>query len=71
MSTEKGLMDYLTQCLTLSLSLPLSLCVCVSLYFHTKIDSINGLLKGAVMTKACEETKHFYSDHSQAGTCCV
>jgi len=24
------------------------------------------------MTKACEETKHFYSDHSQPGTCmCV
>lgn len=33
-----------------------------------QVDSINSLLKGAVMTKACEETRHFYSDHSQPGT---
>ncbi|KAG7283499.1 LOW QUALITY PROTEIN: hypothetical protein CRUP_035292, partial [Coryphaenoides rupestris] len=29
------------------------------------VDSINSLLKGPVMTKACEETKHFHPDHSQ------
>ncbi len=37
-------------------------------YFFTQVDSINSLLKGSVMAKACEETKHFYSDHSQPGT---
>lgn len=36
-------------------------------YFYTQVDSINSLLKGAIMTKACEETKHFYSDHNQPG----
>lgn len=34
-----------------------------------QVESINCLLKGSVMTKACDETKHFYSDHSQPGTC--
>ncbi|XP_056279866.1 phosphatidylinositol 3,4,5-trisphosphate-dependent Rac exchanger 1 protein isoform X1 [Pseudoliparis swirei] len=34
-------------------------------HLFNQVDSINSLLKGAVMTKACEETKHFYSDHSQ------
>lgn len=37
-------------------------------YFCTQVDAINSLLKGPVMAKACEETKHFYSDHSQPGT---
>lgn len=36
-------------------------------YFCAQVDSINNLLKGPVMTKACEETKHFYSDHNQPG----
>ncbi|XP_077568493.1 phosphatidylinositol 3,4,5-trisphosphate-dependent Rac exchanger 1 protein isoform X2 [Stigmatopora nigra] len=34
-------------------------------HLFNQVDSINCLLKGSVMTKACEETKHFYSDHSQ------
>uniref|UniRef100_A0A3P9K6I3 Phosphatidylinositol 3,4,5-trisphosphate-dependent Rac exchanger 1 protein n=1 Tax=Oryzias latipes TaxID=8090 RepID=A0A3P9K6I3_ORYLA len=34
-------------------------------HLFNQVDSINSLLKGAVMTKACEETRHFYSDHSQ------
>uniref|UniRef100_A0A3Q3J7Q9 Phosphatidylinositol-3,4,5-trisphosphate-dependent Rac exchange factor 1 n=1 Tax=Monopterus albus TaxID=43700 RepID=A0A3Q3J7Q9_MONAL len=34
-------------------------------HLFNQVDSINGLLKGPVMTKAYEETKHFYSDHSQ------
>uniref|UniRef100_A0A7N6BK09 Phosphatidylinositol-3,4,5-trisphosphate-dependent Rac exchange factor 1 n=1 Tax=Anabas testudineus TaxID=64144 RepID=A0A7N6BK09_ANATE len=34
-------------------------------HLFNQVDSINNLLKGPVMTKACEETKHFYSDHSQ------
>uniref|UniRef100_A0A4W6CLS1 Phosphatidylinositol 3,4,5-trisphosphate-dependent Rac exchanger 1 protein n=1 Tax=Lates calcarifer TaxID=8187 RepID=A0A4W6CLS1_LATCA len=36
-------------------------------HLFNQVDSINSLLKGPVMTKACEETKHFYSDHSQPG----
>uniref|UniRef100_A0A4W6CLB3 Phosphatidylinositol-3,4,5-trisphosphate dependent Rac exchange factor 1 n=1 Tax=Lates calcarifer TaxID=8187 RepID=A0A4W6CLB3_LATCA len=32
-------------------------------HLFNQVDSINSLLKGPVMTKACEETKHFYSDH--------
>ncbi|XP_061623647.1 phosphatidylinositol 3,4,5-trisphosphate-dependent Rac exchanger 1 protein [Phyllopteryx taeniolatus] len=34
-------------------------------HLFNQVDSITCLLKGSVMTKACEETKHFYSDHSQ------
>ncbi|XP_054626845.1 phosphatidylinositol 3,4,5-trisphosphate-dependent Rac exchanger 1 protein isoform X1 [Dunckerocampus dactyliophorus] len=34
-------------------------------HLFNQVDSINSLLKGSIMTKACEETKHFYSDHSQ------
>uniref|UniRef100_A0A671YAN6 Phosphatidylinositol-3,4,5-trisphosphate dependent Rac exchange factor 1 n=1 Tax=Sparus aurata TaxID=8175 RepID=A0A671YAN6_SPAAU len=34
-------------------------------HLFNQVDSINSLLKGPVMAKACEETKHFYSDHSQ------
>uniref|UniRef100_A0A672J366 Phosphatidylinositol 3,4,5-trisphosphate-dependent Rac exchanger 1 protein n=1 Tax=Salarias fasciatus TaxID=181472 RepID=A0A672J366_SALFA len=34
-------------------------------HLFNQVDSINNLLKGSVMSKACEETKHFYSDHSQ------
>uniref|UniRef100_A0A7N8YBD7 Phosphatidylinositol 3,4,5-trisphosphate-dependent Rac exchanger 1 protein n=1 Tax=Mastacembelus armatus TaxID=205130 RepID=A0A7N8YBD7_9TELE len=34
-------------------------------HLFNQVDSINSLLKGPVMTKACEETKHFSSDHSQ------
>uniref|UniRef100_A0A8C5DZD0 Phosphatidylinositol 3,4,5-trisphosphate-dependent Rac exchanger 1 protein-like n=1 Tax=Gouania willdenowi TaxID=441366 RepID=A0A8C5DZD0_GOUWI len=34
-------------------------------HLFNQVDSINNLLKGPVMWKACEETKHFYSDHSQ------
>uniref|UniRef100_G3NLA9 Phosphatidylinositol 3,4,5-trisphosphate-dependent Rac exchanger 1 protein n=1 Tax=Gasterosteus aculeatus aculeatus TaxID=481459 RepID=G3NLA9_GASAC len=34
-------------------------------HLFNQVDSINCLLKGAVMSKACEETKHFYSDHTQ------
>uniref|UniRef100_A0A8D0DEC8 Phosphatidylinositol 3,4,5-trisphosphate-dependent Rac exchanger 1 protein n=1 Tax=Sander lucioperca TaxID=283035 RepID=A0A8D0DEC8_SANLU len=37
-------------------------------HLFNQVESINSLLKGPVMTKACEETKHFYSDHSQPGT---
>ncbi|XP_047220173.1 phosphatidylinositol 3,4,5-trisphosphate-dependent Rac exchanger 1 protein isoform X3 [Girardinichthys multiradiatus] len=34
-------------------------------HLFNQVESINWLLKGSVMSKACEETKHFYSDHSQ------
>lgn len=34
-------------------------------HLFNQVDSINSLLKGPVMSKACEETKHFYTDHSQ------
>uniref|UniRef100_A0A669DVW5 Phosphatidylinositol-3,4,5-trisphosphate dependent Rac exchange factor 1 n=1 Tax=Oreochromis niloticus TaxID=8128 RepID=A0A669DVW5_ORENI len=34
-------------------------------HLFNQVESINSLLKGPIMTKACEETKHFYSDHSQ------
>ncbi|XP_056444393.1 phosphatidylinositol 3,4,5-trisphosphate-dependent Rac exchanger 1 protein [Gadus chalcogrammus] len=34
-------------------------------HLFNQVDSINSLLKGPVMTKACEETKHFHPDHSQ------
>ncbi|XP_029363018.1 phosphatidylinositol 3,4,5-trisphosphate-dependent Rac exchanger 1 protein [Echeneis naucrates] len=34
-------------------------------HLFNQVDSINSLLKGPVMAKACEVTKHFYSDHSQ------
>ncbi|XP_023185695.1 phosphatidylinositol 3,4,5-trisphosphate-dependent Rac exchanger 1 protein isoform X1 [Xiphophorus maculatus] len=34
-------------------------------HLFNQVESINCLLKGSVMTKACEEIKHFYSDHSQ------
>ncbi|KAM6976673.1 phosphatidylinositol 3,4,5-trisphosphate-dependent Rac exchanger 1 protein [Aplochiton taeniatus] len=34
-------------------------------HLFNQVDSINILLKGPVMTKACEETKHFHPDHSQ------
>uniref|UniRef100_A0A673BBC2 Phosphatidylinositol 3,4,5-trisphosphate-dependent Rac exchanger 1 protein n=1 Tax=Sphaeramia orbicularis TaxID=375764 RepID=A0A673BBC2_9TELE len=34
-------------------------------HLFNQVDSINSLLKGSVMTRACDETKHFYSDHSQ------
>ncbi|XP_013885284.1 phosphatidylinositol 3,4,5-trisphosphate-dependent Rac exchanger 1 protein [Austrofundulus limnaeus] len=34
-------------------------------HLFNQVESINGLLKGPVMTKACEETRHFYADHSQ------
>lgn len=44
------------------------LTVCVCFIPCPQVDSINCLLKGAVMSKACEETKHFYSDHTQPGT---
>lgn len=37
-------------------------------FVFVQVESINGLLKGPVMTKACEETRHFYSDHNQPGT---
>ena len=50
----------------------MSVCVRLCFYFCIQVDSINSLLKGPVMAKACEETKYFYSDHSQPGTCmCV
>lgn len=39
----------------------------VFFHFSTQVDSINSLLKRPVMAKACEETKHFYSDHSHPG----
>uniref|UniRef100_A0A4W5KYE4 Phosphatidylinositol-3,4,5-trisphosphate dependent Rac exchange factor 1 n=1 Tax=Hucho hucho TaxID=62062 RepID=A0A4W5KYE4_9TELE len=35
---------------------------------HTPVDSINSLLKGPIMTKACEETKHFHPDHTKPGS---
>uniref|UniRef100_A0A8C6V0C4 Phosphatidylinositol-3,4,5-trisphosphate-dependent Rac exchange factor 1 n=1 Tax=Neogobius melanostomus TaxID=47308 RepID=A0A8C6V0C4_9GOBI len=34
-------------------------------HLFNQVDSINNLFKGPVMSKACEETKHFYSDHGQ------
>uniref|UniRef100_A0A3P8ZG28 Phosphatidylinositol-3,4,5-trisphosphate-dependent Rac exchange factor 1 n=1 Tax=Esox lucius TaxID=8010 RepID=A0A3P8ZG28_ESOLU len=34
-------------------------------HLFNQVDSINSLLKGPVMTKACEETKHFHPDHTQ------
>eukprot|EP00063_Salmo_salar_P016262 XP_013991097.1 PREDICTED: phosphatidylinositol 3,4,5-trisphosphate-dependent Rac exchanger 1 protein-like isoform X2 [Salmo salar] len=34
-------------------------------HLFNQVDSINSLLKGPVMTKACEETKHFHSDHTK------
>ncbi|XP_026871807.2 phosphatidylinositol 3,4,5-trisphosphate-dependent Rac exchanger 1 protein [Electrophorus electricus] len=34
-------------------------------HLFNQVDSINSLLKGEVMSKACEETKHFHPDHSQ------
>ncbi|XP_076859942.1 phosphatidylinositol 3,4,5-trisphosphate-dependent Rac exchanger 1 protein [Brachyhypopomus gauderio] len=34
-------------------------------HLFNQVDSINSLLKGEVMNKACEETKHFHPDHSQ------
>uniref|UniRef100_A0A8B9LHK9 Phosphatidylinositol-3,4,5-trisphosphate-dependent Rac exchange factor 1 n=1 Tax=Astyanax mexicanus TaxID=7994 RepID=A0A8B9LHK9_ASTMX len=34
-------------------------------HLFNQVDSINSLLKGQVMSKACEETKHFHPDHSQ------
>ncbi|XP_048065877.1 phosphatidylinositol 3,4,5-trisphosphate-dependent Rac exchanger 1 protein [Megalobrama amblycephala] len=34
-------------------------------HLFNQVDSINSLLKGPVMSKACEETKHFHTDHSQ------
>uniref|UniRef100_A0A669D8E7 Phosphatidylinositol-3,4,5-trisphosphate dependent Rac exchange factor 1 n=1 Tax=Oreochromis niloticus TaxID=8128 RepID=A0A669D8E7_ORENI len=37
-------------------------------HLFNQVESINSLLKGPIMTKACEETKHFYSDHSQPDT---
>lgn len=37
-------------------------------FFPVQVDSINSLLKGPVMSKACEETKHFHPDHTQPGT---
>ncbi|XP_023691026.1 phosphatidylinositol 3,4,5-trisphosphate-dependent Rac exchanger 1 protein isoform X1 [Paramormyrops kingsleyae] len=35
-------------------------------HLFNQVDSINSLLKGPVMVKACEETKHFPMDHSQS-----
>uniref|UniRef100_A0A8C6NNK8 Phosphatidylinositol-3,4,5-trisphosphate dependent Rac exchange factor 1 n=1 Tax=Nothobranchius furzeri TaxID=105023 RepID=A0A8C6NNK8_NOTFU len=32
-------------------------------HLFNQVESINSLLKGPVMTKACEETRHFYPDH--------
>uniref|UniRef100_A0A8C1L1D7 Phosphatidylinositol-3,4,5-trisphosphate-dependent Rac exchange factor 1 n=1 Tax=Cyprinus carpio TaxID=7962 RepID=A0A8C1L1D7_CYPCA len=37
-------------------------------HLFNQVDSINSLLKGPIMSKACEETKHFHTDHSQPGT---
>ncbi|XP_061913098.1 phosphatidylinositol 3,4,5-trisphosphate-dependent Rac exchanger 1 protein isoform X2 [Entelurus aequoreus] len=34
-------------------------------HLFNQVDAINTLLKGSVMTKACEQTKHFHADHSQ------
>lgn len=34
-------------------------------HLFNQVDSINSLLKGPVMSKACEETKHFHPDHTQ------
>ncbi|XP_013991096.2 phosphatidylinositol 3,4,5-trisphosphate-dependent Rac exchanger 1 protein isoform X1 [Salmo salar] len=34
-------------------------------HLFNQVDSINSLLKGPVMTKACEETKHFHPDHTK------
>ncbi|MFT7804716.1 phosphatidylinositol 3,4,5-trisphosphate-dependent Rac exchanger 1 protein [Arapaima gigas] len=38
-------------------------------HLFNQVDSINNLLKGPVMMKACEETKHFPMDHSQPELC--
>uniref|UniRef100_A0A674BR12 Phosphatidylinositol 3,4,5-trisphosphate-dependent Rac exchanger 1 protein n=1 Tax=Salmo trutta TaxID=8032 RepID=A0A674BR12_SALTR len=37
-------------------------------HLFNQVDSINSLLKGPVMTKACEETKHFHLDHTKPDT---
>uniref|UniRef100_A0A671MGP0 Phosphatidylinositol 3,4,5-trisphosphate-dependent Rac exchanger 1 protein-like n=1 Tax=Sinocyclocheilus anshuiensis TaxID=1608454 RepID=A0A671MGP0_9TELE len=37
-------------------------------HLFNQVDSINILLKGPIMSKAWEETKHFHNDHSQPGT---
>ncbi|CAB1336881.1 unnamed protein product [Coregonus sp. 'balchen'] len=34
-------------------------------HLFNQVDSINSLLKGPIMTKACEETKHFHPDHTK------
>ncbi|XP_063065168.1 phosphatidylinositol 3,4,5-trisphosphate-dependent Rac exchanger 1 protein isoform X2 [Engraulis encrasicolus] len=34
-------------------------------HLFNQVDSINSLFKGVVMTKACEETKHFYADQPE------
>ncbi|CAK6955095.1 phosphatidylinositol 3%2C4,5-trisphosphate-dependent Rac exchanger 1 protein [Scomber scombrus] len=34
-------------------------------HLYNQVESINNLLKGLVMTKACEETKYFNSGHNQ------
>ncbi|KPP79998.1 phosphatidylinositol 3,4,5-trisphosphate-dependent Rac exchanger 1 protein-like, partial [Scleropages formosus] len=34
-------------------------------HLFNQVDSINSLLKGPIMMKACEETKHFPMEHSQ------
>ncbi|XP_012690470.2 phosphatidylinositol 3,4,5-trisphosphate-dependent Rac exchanger 1 protein [Clupea harengus] len=34
-------------------------------HLFNQVDSINSLFKGSVMTKACEETKHFYADQPE------
>uniref|UniRef100_A0A8C1HAL7 Phosphatidylinositol-3,4,5-trisphosphate-dependent Rac exchange factor 1 n=1 Tax=Cyprinus carpio carpio TaxID=630221 RepID=A0A8C1HAL7_CYPCA len=34
-------------------------------HLFNQVDSINSLLKGPIMSRACEETKHFHNDHSQ------
>lgn len=36
-------------------------------HFSTQVDSINSLLRRPVMVKACEETKHFYSEYGHLG----
>uniref|UniRef100_A0A4W5KIG8 Phosphatidylinositol 3,4,5-trisphosphate-dependent Rac exchanger 1 protein n=1 Tax=Hucho hucho TaxID=62062 RepID=A0A4W5KIG8_9TELE len=37
-------------------------------HLFNQVDSINSLLKGPIMTKACEETKHFHPDHTKPGS---
>lgn len=34
-------------------------------HLFNQVDSINSLFKGSIMTKACEETKHFYADQPE------